>query len=170
MNFQLCFEKLRHSDEFKEFIKKYPSAFLCSAFFSIDKKGNDNKQHFDYFIGDKIISFQLEDNFKKIELENFGGQVPKKVNEKIDFDFKILERMIVDKMQEENIRKDIQKILWSLQRLDEGDFLIGTIFISGLGMVRVKINLKDNKLVDFEKKSLFDIVKVFKNSKENSQN
>ncbi len=78
--------------------------------------------------------------------------------------------MIVDKMQEENIRKDIQKILWSLQRLDEGDFLIGTIFISGLGMVRVKINLKDNKLVDFEKKSLFDIVKVFKNSKENSQN
>jgi len=84
MNPQFYLEKLKNSEEFEKFKKENPSAFLCSAFFSIDKsggnkslttsskrgqsKGKDNKQHFDFFNEGKIFSFQVEDNCKKIEL------------------------------------------------------------------------------------------------------
>jgi len=38
MNMQFYVEKLSHSEEFKEFMKKNPDAYLCSGFFVIDKE------------------------------------------------------------------------------------------------------------------------------------
>jgi len=89
-----------------------------------------------------------------------------------------IEKMIEDKMKEQesgrhqaypSIRRTgakIQKILLSLQKIDKKDFLIGTVFISGLGMIKVKIDLDlehrsvypnvqnfGAKIVEFEKKS-----------------
>jgi len=88
--------------------------------------------------------------------------------------------MIEDKMKEQesgrhqaypSIRRTgakIQKILLSLQKIDKKDFLIGTVFISGLGMIKVKIDLDlehrsvypnvqnfGAKIVEFEKKIFF---------------
>ena len=50
MNSGHYLEKLQNSEEFKNFMKANPDAFLCSGFFVIDKSGSDNKIHFDYFI------------------------------------------------------------------------------------------------------------------------
>jgi len=38
MNFQFYLEKLKHSEEYKEFLKENPEAYPCSGFFTIDKE------------------------------------------------------------------------------------------------------------------------------------
>jgi hypothetical protein len=54
------------------------------------------------------------------------------------------------------------KLLFSLQNQEGRDHLIGTIFVSGLGMLKCSIDLQDKKIVEFEKKSFFDIMRVVK--------
>ncbi|RLG12017.1 hypothetical protein DRN73_03845, partial [Candidatus Pacearchaeota archaeon] len=58
------------------------------------------------------------------------------------------------------VKKQIQKILFSLQTKNKKNYLIGTIFISGFGLLKVNINLSEIKIIDFEKKSFFDMIKI----------
>jgi len=244
MNLKFYLERLHASEEFKQFKKESPSAFLCSAFFSIDKQGSDNKQHFDYFvqssfnqplqklpahfhsqIDDKqlneeahsklnesldvndvlagnpardfaqvidreqnslprnrldeagfeannnrvngnergrIISFQLENNCNKTELENFEDKIPAQIFDDYNFEFDKVEKLVLDKMQEKEINKELQKILVSLQNIEGVDFLVGTIFTSGFGMSNFKIDLREMIVTDFEQKSFFDVMKIMR--------
>jgi len=49
-----------------------------------------------------------------------------------------------------------------LQKLDGRDVLVGTAFISALGMLKIEIDIKDKKITDFEKKSFMDMMKIIK--------
>jgi len=162
MNFQFYLEKLRNSESYKKFIKENPDAYLCSAFFSIDKNGSDNKQHFDFFIDREIFSFQLESECELTPLKNYGEKNPEKIGENLNFDFEEIEKLIIDKLKEKNINKKIKKYLYSLQNIQGKNFLIGTIFTSELGMIKIKIDLKEMQITEFEKKSFFDMIKIFK--------
>ena len=162
MNLKFYLEKLYDSNNYKKFIKENPSAFLCSGFFSIDKVGKDNKQHFDFYVDKKIFSFQLEENCKKVPIEIFDKKVFEKINQDIDFDFDEVEEIIFNKLQEEGVKNKIEKILLSLQNLKTKDFLIGTVFVSGLGIIKINIDIGKMKVTDFEKKSFFDMVKLIK--------
>lgn len=168
MNFQFYLEKLFASEEFEKFKKENPKAFLCSGFFSIDKQGQDNKQHLDFFIPSekKFFSFRLEQNpIELLPVENIAEQeiqTPEKILDNYDFDFNEIEKLILEKMQQEKINKEIQKLIFSLQKKDKKDFLIGTVFISGLGMIKILINLQDKIIKEFEKKSFFDMIRVVK--------
>ena len=42
------------------------------------------------------------------------------------------------------------------------ELIIGTVFISNLGMIRVNYDIVDRKIVLFEKKIFFDLVNIFK--------
>lgn len=163
MNLQFYLEKLTKSNEFKKFKKENLSAYFCSGFFSIDKKGNDNQQHLDFFVKDtgKAFSFQMEKGINLVELEYYKDS-PGKLNEKIDFDFNKIEEKIINKMQEEKIKNEMQKLLFSLQNIDRKDTLIGTIFISGLGLIKTRIDLKTSEIIEFERKSFFEFFKIIK--------
>jgi len=163
MNFQFYVEKLQNSGVFKNFMKKHPDAFFCSGFFIFDKSEKvENKQHFDYYLPkeNKIESIQLE-NMQFVPIENFGG-LPEKLSFDLDFDFHEVEKMIEKKMEERGIKNKIQKMLFSLQNIKGKDFLVGTVFISMLGMIKVNLDLEKMEITEFEKKSLLDIVKVSK--------
>ncbi|MBA3064764.1 MAG: hypothetical protein KJ646_03080 [Nanoarchaeota archaeon] len=164
MNIQFYLEKLQGFAEFRKFIKKNPSAYLCSGFFSIDKEGKDNQQHLDYYVPDskKMFSFQLEDEIKLIPAQIFDGYVPSKLLVNNDVDFDDIEKLIMEKIKQENIQNKLQKILLSLQNKDDSDFFISTIFISGFGMLKLNIDISKMEVVLFEKKSFFDIMKIFK--------
>lgn len=164
MNLQFYLEKLNSSDNFKKFIKENPEAFLCSGFFVIDKQGKDNKQHFDFFVPSekKIYSFQLENNMQLVPIESKNNTIPKKISMNCDFDFDEIENLISQEKEKQNIKNKIQKILLSLQKVNGKDFLIGTAFISSLGLIKINIDLSENKITDFKKKSFFDIMNVFK--------
>jgi phenylalanyl-tRNA synthetase beta subunit len=165
MNFQFYVEKLHDSEEFKKFIKENSEAYFCSAFFTKDEEGKDNKIHVDYFIkekADKIFSFEIENNCKKIEVETYDGKIPEKLEADVDFDIDEVEKLIREKIEEEKIKEKFQRMMFSLQKLDGKDFLVGTVFVSMLGMLKINIDIKEMKITFFEKKSLFDMVKVIK--------
>jgi len=164
MNFKFYTEKLKYSDEYKRFIKENEEAFMCSAFFSIDKIGNDNQKHIDFFIPNskKIVSFDLNSEIIMREIESTNNYSPNKINGDLDFDFKVIEKMIEKKMKKENLKNSIQKILISIQNLKNNNFAIITIFISKMGLIKATINLDKKEFLDFEKKSFFDIIKIIK--------
>lgn len=165
MNFQFYFEKLIVSQEFRNFMKENKDAFLCSGFFIIDKKDKENNQNLDYYVPsiDKMFAFKIGKTIEVIPIEDYGkGFTPQKIPDNVDFDFQEVEDMVLERMKTDKITNKIEKLLLSLQTKDKKNYILGTIFISGLGILKVKINLSDNKIEDFEKKSFFDMIKVVK--------
>ena len=170
MNFQFYLEKLINSEEFQTFKKENPSAYLCSGFFAIDREKEDHQQHLDYYVSElkKMFSFKLlnEGKVEMLPIESYNSsedkKVPNKINDNYDFEFKEIEKIVEGKMFDEKINKKILKLLFSLQSQKGRDHLIGTIFISGLGMLKCSIDLQDKKIVEFEKKSFFDMMKIVK--------
>ena len=168
MNSQFLLEKLEDSDEYRKFIEENPTAYLCSGFFIIDfDKNPENKYHLDFYVPSdkKTFSFELENGVKLIELEREDEFVLEKVSMKNHFDFEELKEKILNEMAAKNITNKIQKMIFSLQNKEGGDVLFGTIFLSGLGLIRVDIDVGKNQITDFEKKSLFDMMKIVKKDK-----
>ena len=163
MNFQFYVEKLKSSENYKKFLKENPKTYPCSGFFVIDKDGKDNKQHFDFFLPKKkeIFSFQLEQG-NLVPIETIDKRIPEKISLDINFDFKEIEKIIENKMQEQSIKNKIQKFLFSFQKKDNKHFLIGTIFVSMLGIIKIQIEVPGKKIIAFEKKSFFDMLKIMK--------
>jgi len=165
MNFQFYLEKLYASSVFKEFKEQSKSGFLCSGFFVIDKEKDDNKAHLDFYVPEdkKMFSFGLLGEVSKMPVEVFDKKF-EKISDKIDFDFNEVEALIVKEMETQNIKKKIQKIILFLQSNEGNVFLLATVFISNLGILKININILKMKVVEFEKKSFFDMVNVFKKS------
>lgn len=167
MNLQFYLEKLQSSEVYKNFKSENSDAYFCSGFFIIDESGNDkeNKKHLDYYVPSikKIFSFQLEEEVKifpvDVPVEVLESNVPHKISEKCNFDFKEIEKLIFLKVEKENIKNKIQKIILSLQSKNEKSFLLGTVFVSGLGMIKINIDLEKKEIIDFEKKSFFDMLR-----------
>ena len=167
MNIQFYLEKLHDSDNFKNFVKENSDAYFCSGFFVIDKEGKDNKIHLDYFLPKerKIISFQVEEEIQQVPVEIFDKRIPEKISINQDFEFEDIEMLINDEMEKQGVKNKIQKIIISLQNLKGRDFLVVTVFVSMLGILKINISLSDKKVVSFEKKSFFDIMNVLKKKK-----
>ena len=164
MNLQFYLEKLHSSDVFKKFMKENPEAHLCSGFFTMDKEGKDNKRHFDFYVPKlkKMFSFKLEDGVEILPIDIDIAKTPVKLDIDFDFEFEDIEKMIEDRIKEENINSKMQKIILSLQDLKGKPFLVGTIFISMLGLLKIQIDISDMKITEFEKKSFFDMMKRVK--------
>lgn len=164
MEFRFYLEKLFSSEKFKDFKKQNPDAYLCSAFFSIDKIGNDNQQHLDFYLPSKkkSVSFKLEKNLILEDMENYGESPIEKLDKTINFNFSKIENLFIERMQQENINKQIQKLLFSIQTKNNKSVLIATIFISGLGLIKAIVDLNSQKIVEFKEKSFFDMMKVLK--------
>lgn len=164
MNFQFYLEKLFASENFQNFLKEYPDTYPCSGFFTLDLEKNNHQQHFDYFVPsiNKIFSFKIEDNCEKIETEFKQENKLDKLSMNYTFNLNRIKELIEKRIEEENMKTKIQKILLSLQKIKNDDFLTGTIFISNLGMIKIKITLPDEKIIEFEKKSFLDMFKIIK--------
>lgn len=164
MNFQFYLEKLHSSPIFKNFIKENPKAYLCSGFFTIDKEGKDNQRHLDFYIPEtkKMFSFRLDKEIEKIPVELVTKKIPPEIKLKLDFNFEDVEKMIVGEMEKQNIKNKLQKIIFSLQNIKGKNFLVCTAFLGMLGLLKIHIDLEKGKIVLFEKKSFFDLMKKVK--------
>ena len=166
MNSQFLLEKLKDSEEFKKFKRENKSAYLCSGFFIIDleNKETGNQYHLDFFVPEskKTFSFELEAGIKVVPLERIDEKIFGKIYLKEDFDFDEIEKIISKEMEKNKVNNKIQKMIFSLQNLKGKDFLLGTIFVSGFGMIKVNISLSDKKITDFEKKSFFDMLNIMR--------
>jgi len=165
MNLQSYFKQLKENKNFQDFQKENPQAYLCSGFFIIDKEANENQQHLDFFIPgkEKIFSFQMEKEGKMKPLDTLDKVIPEKLSFDLDLDFDEIENIIQNKMEEKEMKDKIKKLIFSLQKIEQKNMLMGTVFISGFGLLKANIDLENNEIIDFEKKSFFDMIKVFKN-------
>lgn len=161
MNFQFYWEKLQASNEFRKFVKENPKAYFCSGFFIIDKEGIDNQRHIDFFEPEKkrISSFKLGEKIEILSSDIIPAQIPLKIDSKINFEFDKIENIVLKEMEKNNVKNKLQKIMISLQKFKGKEMLLCTVFVSMLGILKIYIDLKKNKVVLFEKKSLFDIVR-----------
>lgn len=164
MNLLFCLEKLNSSDLFKEFKKENPKAYLCSGFFMIDKEGKDNQKHLDFYVSKskKMFSFKFGGCIEKIPIERISNAIPEKIGKNIDFNLEEIEQIIVAEMENQKIKNKIQKIIISLQASKGKNFLICTVFVSMLGLLKVNVDIEKNKIILFEKKSIFDLIKRVK--------
>jgi len=169
MNSHFLLEKLESSDEYKQFISENKDAYLCSGFFVVDlsEKNPENRFHFDFYVPStkETFSFELENDMKKVKLERTDDVVLGKVSMKNNFDFDKLKEKILIEMELKKITNKIQKMIFSLQNVYGKDVLIGTIFLSGLGLIKADIDLEENIFTEFEKSSLFDMMKIVKGKK-----
>ena len=163
-NFQFYLEKLYSSEDFQKFVEENRDAYLCSCFFVVDFEKSDNKQHFDYFVPStkKIFSFKIESGCERVPVENLENKIFEKISDNYNFSFKELEKLVVERMEEEGVKSKIQKILLSLQNFEGKEYLAGTVFISAMGMIKIQIDLEEMKIIEFEKKSFLDMFNVFK--------
>ena len=161
MNFQFFLEKLMASKAFENFMGENKEAYLCGGFFILDLVGEDNKQHFDFYNPtiNKMFSFKLEEGIQLLPVEMIDSRIPGKIKANYDFDFNDVINLIREEMKKQEIEKKIQKIILSLQELEGKDYLIGTVFVSGMGMAKVNIDISEMKIVVFEKKSFFDLMR-----------
>jgi hypothetical protein len=145
-------------------MKENPKTYLCSGFFTIDKEGKDNQIHVDFYIPDtkKMFSFRLEKAIEKIPVEIITKKIPLEIKLNFDFDFEEIEEMIINEMKKQDIRTKLQKIIFSLQNIKGKNFLVCTVFTSMLGLLKIHIDLKEKKIILFEKKSFFDLMKRVK--------
>jgi len=166
MNSQFLLEKLKDSSEYKTFVKENKDSYLCSGFFVIDMENKEtrNQYHFDFFVPEnkKTFSFELENEVKLVPLERIDEKFLEKVSLKENFDFNEIEKIISREMEFKKINNKIQKMIFSLQNIKGKDLLLGTIFVSGFGMIKANIDLKDKRIVDFEKKSFFDMLNIMR--------
>jgi hypothetical protein len=65
-------------------------------------------------------------------------------------------------MKKQDIRTKLQKIIFSLQNIKGKNFLVCTAFIGLLSLLKIQIDLKKKKIILFEKKSFFDLMKRVK--------
>lgn len=164
MRIQDYLSELEKNKEFQEFIQTNPKAYFCSAFFIIDKESENHKKHFDYFLPEenKIFSFQLEENCKQVPMDNLNPEAPKPLTLENDLEIQEIENLIQSEMENQGIKNKIQKILFSINNFENQEFIIGTVFISNLGMIKIRISLKDKKVLDFKKESFMDMINIFK--------
>ncbi len=166
MKFQFYYEKLINSKEYKKFLKDFPEAYPCSGFFVLDKEdSNKNLAHIDFFIPSKepkMYSFKLSGSIEFLNVENFDKKIPEGIGLNYDFDLNKYDKMIQKEMEKQKIKGNVQRLLFSLQRQEGIDYLITTVFISNLGMLKVNININEDKIVSFEKKSFLDMFKILK--------
>ena len=108
-----------------------------------------------------MFSFQFESGLKKVPIDIIGSNEFEKISES-DFDFDEAEELIKEEMNKKDIKNEIEKIMFSLQKHEGKDFLICTVFISRMGILKANIDIQANKVVEFEKKSFFDLIKIGK--------
>lgn len=170
MKFQDYYQKLIDAKEYQQFIKENKKAYPCSGLFIIDRQKGEIKVNLDFYLPEtkKIFSFLIDKQVEKVPVENVDPTVPEKLGMNYSFDLATYEKLILSKMTEEKINGTLQKIMFSLQRTKGKDYLVTTCFLSNLGLLKIQIDISENKIILFEKKSFFDMIKVVKgNKKEN---
>lgn len=167
MKFQFYYEKLLDSQEYQKFRKEHPDAFACSGFFVIDreKDGANDKVCFDFWLPkyQKMYSFTVNKHpVEFVNVENFDKRPYEPLSMNYDFDLHEVEKKILERAEAENVRGTMQKLLFSLQKLDGVDFLVTTVFMSNMTMLKVTYDIAEEEIDSFEKKSFLDMFSIKK--------
>lgn len=171
MKFQFYYEKLVGSDEYKNFVKENKKAYPCSGFFILDleKDGENNQVHFDFWLPDekKMVSFKMTGSIEFVNVENYDKRPFEKLSMNYEFDLEKVKLKIEKEIEKQKIKGKLQKILFSLQKFEGKDYLIITAFLNNLSMIKVQYLIEEDKIINLEKKSFMEMLKIVKKKDKN---
>src|SRR3989338_6652047 len=100
-------EKLEQSEEYKNFMLKYPDSFLVAGFFILDMETMQNVHQIDFYVPSKkkIAAFTLDGqvSLQLMDMLSKGGKKPEKLNIEINTDLDALSGIITDEMRNRGI-------------------------------------------------------------------
>jgi len=168
MKIEKLIAKLNSSNEYKDFVKEYPDAFLAAGFFIIDLESNQNINQVDFFIPTekKIAAFTINDEDVKMQvLEAISETIPKKIHGKIKIDLDALNGILLDEMKNRNITENIKKIIAIVQNIKGKNVWNLNCVLSGMEMLRSHVEDETETVLSMERNSLMDLMQTFSQSK-----
>jgi hypothetical protein len=166
MKFEHYVKRATDHQDFKKFSEKHKKAYLSAGFFVLDYETNKNIHQIDFFTpgSNKIFTYKLEEN--SMQESKIPSNIKMKKPEKIDGDVKIdldaLKGIVHDEMLNRTITQEIKKIIAVLQQ-EQGKKVWKLNCITGdMGIIKVHIDDSRGNILEFEKSSLFDLIKKIK--------
>jgi hypothetical protein len=169
-------DKLNHSEQFKDFQKKFNDAFIVAGFFIIDYEAGKNTHQIDYYIPSKkkVAAFTLDGQVTFQLLDMMNNKVPEKLDMKTNVDLDQIHGILEDEMKNRSITEQIKKIIAVVQSLDGKKIWNLSCILSGMGILTAHVEDESRSVLKMEKKSMMDIMKklpasAIKNSQMNAK-
>ena len=164
MTFQSTLSKIESSKIFQRLKQEHPEAELCAGFFILDFFGNDTKKSLDYKIGEKILTFTLQDNdditFNEDKLINISNKPSlEKISPEIKVELDELKSIAGIRTLDEGIHSKFSKIIAVLQMHQGKQIWNLTCMLEGLIILNILIDANTGEIIKFERKSMMDLIK-----------
>lgn len=147
--------------EFNEFQKEHPQAFLTAGFFVLDKENGKEVLQLDYYLPSekKVAAFTLGEKTELRLLDLLNDAIPEKLagNSKTDIDE--LSGILHDEMRNRSMSEEIKKIVAVLQCLDGKLTWSVSCVLSGMEILKAKIEDSSKSVLSMERASILDFVK-----------
>src|SRR3989344_966797 len=160
MKIQPYIEKLKESEEYKDFKSKYPKAFLAAGFFVLDLEGGVNIHQIDFYMPaeKKIAAFSLDGEVKVKILETLNEKIPEPLDMDTNTDLDALSGILTDEMKNRGISESIRKIIAVIQNIDGKRIWNLNCILTGMEILKSNIEDDSQTVLKIEKSSILDIM------------
>jgi len=154
--------QLEGSKEFANFKSKNPNAPLCAGFFVLDLGRGKSTYQLDYYLPNKKVETFDIDGKKVLRKTSQQGlkKKPQKIDGEINIDLDMLKGLVQDEMKNRGVTEKVTKIIAVLQKIGKENVWLLNCMTNGMNIIKVHIADKDESILEFEKFSLLDIMKV----------
>jgi hypothetical protein len=165
MKLQPYIEKLNSSNEYAEFKKEHPKAFLVAGFFVLDMEAGKNVHQIDFFLpGEKkVAAFTLDDQVKIQLMETMSKETPKELDISAKIDLDELKGILEDEMKNRGFTENIKKIIAVIQNIDGKKTWNLNCILSGMEILRAHIEDESKTVLKMDKHPVTDLIKTIPN-------
>ncbi len=161
MKIQPYVDKLNSSKEYADFTKENPDAFMAAGFFVIDFEQNNNIHQLDFYVPSKkkIAAFTLDDEVIVQMLDSMNDVEPEKLEPSVNVDLEELKGIVQDEMKNRGFSENINKMIAILQNVGDKKIWHVNCVLTGMHVLKSKIDDSDKSILEMDKKSMMDFVK-----------
>lgn len=161
MKIQPFIDKIQSSAAFKDFQKKYKSAYLVAGFFVIDFESGQNINQIDYYVPSekKVAAFTLGKQVTVQLLDVINSKVPEKIATAAKVDLDSLHGILEDEMKNRSITEDIKKIIAVVQSIEGRMIWSLNCVLSGMSILNAHVEDDSESVLKMERKSIVDYMR-----------
>jgi hypothetical protein len=160
-------EKLEKSKEYLEFKQKYSDAFMAAGFFVLDFEMGANVHQIDFYVPSekKFAAFTLDEgiNLQLLDVMK-SGKAPEELDLNTNIDLDALQGILLDEMHNRGMSEEIKKIIAVIQRIDGKKLWSVNCVLSGMEILKARVEDDSKTVLKIEKSSLLDLVKKIPSS------
>jgi hypothetical protein len=161
MKIQPYIEKLKLSDEYKNFKGKYNESFLVAGFFILDFETGQNLHQIDYYIPSekKVAAFTLDGIVSMQVMNMMTDKPPEQLDIQTNIDLDSLRGILQEEMKNRSITEDIKKIIAVIQTVEGQKVWILNCILSGMEILKAHVDDESGSVLMMEKASVMDYIK-----------